>query len=76
MLTTKHLEALATVHLHPQTQVGGEIDITALLRAAEAAAAAAERERWESAVRALLAAKWCTPEYERACRAAAALLKA
>ena len=35
----------------------------------------AEIDRLESALRALLAAKWCTSEYEQACRVAAALLK-
>lgn len=45
MLTNEHLEALATVHLHPQTQAGGEVDLMPLLRAVEAASRADERER-------------------------------
>ena len=53
--------------------VGGLRDQFAIFAAA---IETAERERWESALRALLATKWCTPEYEQACRAAAALLKA
>lgn len=36
--------------------------------------AKAEIEGLELALRALLIAKWCTPEYEKACRVAASLL--
>ena len=34
-----------------------------------------ERERWVAAMRALLGAKWCTPEYDEAARKAVALLQ-
>ena len=48
MLTDETLEALATVHLHPQTQAGVEVDLTPLLRAVEAAAVADERKHWRT----------------------------
>ena len=45
MLTDEQLEDLATLHLAPQIDAGEKLDLLPLLRAVEAVAMAAERER-------------------------------
>ena len=44
MLTEEQLEGLATIHILPQANDPGEVNLTSLLRAVEAAAMATERE--------------------------------
>ena len=52
-------------------------ELTAMKRFTQAemdSAIAYEREQWEYTVRAILLAKWCTPEWENAWRGAIELL--
>ena len=45
MLTDEYSEDLATMHIAPQIDAGEKLDLMPLMRAVEASAAAAERER-------------------------------